>query len=318
MACATNNVHLSAQVAPRALPDDLGVRRIAVMDFQGPDGLQVSRELEADLVNHRFNGKRYFTVVDRDRTRQLMAEYARGLRGEINPETAARFGRQIGVQAILFGIVTADGIATSYHRGVATRCVAQDKIGICTKFATVSTTCVSRQARFAVTTRLVNTETAQVVYSKEHVGSAQSDSCNGKAPLDVELLASARTQALNQVVPDMAPSNVVLTVALKTDAATLSGAEKTRFLSAVAFARAGRMDRACQIWRSINHSGNPKDVAVLYDLAVCAETSGKLSEALELFQNADQLLARPDSNIDAALTRVRMEIAQRRRLRTVR
>jgi hypothetical protein len=314
--CAASVARFSAEVAPRALPPDLEVQRIAVMDFRGPDGRQVSRDLEADLVNHEFNGQPYFTIVDRGThsARKLMSEYARGLRGEINPREVARFGREIGAQAILFGTVTTDGIAASHHSGVVTRCTAKDAIGLCTKFVRVPTTCVVHQARFDVLTRLVDVETEQVVYEKRHIGRAKGDSCSGPMPLNIDLLASARSQALSQVASDIAPSNVTLNVALKSDAKGLSAAQTKRFLGAVAFAKVGRMGHACQIWRSINNSGSAGNVAVAYDLAVCAEANGRLSEALEMYRHADKLLTRPDSDIDASLRRVQTEISQRHRI----
>lgn len=308
-------VPLSVEVAPHALPLDLKVQRIAVMVFRGSDGRQVSRDLEVDLVNHEFNGQPYFTIVDlgTHSVRKLMSKYARGLRGGDSREVA-RFGREIGAQAVLFGDVTVDNITVSHYRGAVVRCTAEDAIGLCTKFVRVSTKCEVHQARFAVLTRLVDVETAQVVYEKRHTGRAQSDSCSGPLPVNVDLLASARSQALGQVAPDIAPSNVTLNATLKTEAKGLSTAQKKLFLDAVAFAKVGRMGRACQIWKSINNNGSAGNVAVIYDLAVCAEANGRLSEALEIYMRADKLLTRPDSDIDASLRRVRTEISQRRRI----
>ncbi len=316
--CVASVTRLSVEVAPRVLPPDLKVQRIAVMEFRGPNGRQVSLDLEADLVNHKFNGQSYFTIVDRGThsSRKLMSEYARGLRGEIDPREVARFGREIGAQAILFGDVTADGVAASYYRGAVSRCTATDAIGLCTKFVRVPTTCIVHQARFAALTRLVDVETAQVVYEKRHTGRAKSDSCSGSTSLNVDLLASARSQALGQVAPDIAPSNVTLNVVLKTDTKGLPASQKKRFLGAVAFAKVDRMGRACQIWRSINNSESAGNVAVIYNLAICAEANGRLSEALKMYMHADKLLARPDSDIDASLRRVRAEISQSRRIVT--
>jgi hypothetical protein len=243
-----------------------------------------------------------------------MGEFARSVQGEIDPATAARFGKQIGAQAILFGRVTANGIERSYHEGSVLRCIRRNSIGLCTKFRRVEARCVHNQARFGVLTRLVNVETAQIVYSKQHAAIAQSDSCSGSMVDDDSLMAAARHKALSEVVPDIAPTNVVLNIPLKTASSTLTGAAKSQFRGAVAFAKAGRMNRACQIWRSINNSGNTQSVATVYDLAVCAEANGKLSEALEMYETADQRLQQPDSDVDAALTRVRTEIAQRQQL----
>lgn len=314
--CATNNTHIAAQMAPRALPADLSVQRIAVMPFRGRGGRAVSDELQANLINHQFNGKPYFTVLDRNRSqsRRLMGEFARNLQGEIDPATAARFGKQIGAQAILFGRVTSNGIERSYYEGSVLRCIRQNSIGLCTKFRRVAARCVHDKARFGVLTKLVNVETAQIVYSKQHTAIAQSDSCTGPMVDDDSLMAAARHKALSEVVPDIAPTNIVLNVPIKTDSSTLTGAAKSQFKGAVAFEKAGRMNRACQIWRSINNSGDTHSVAVVYDLAVCAEAQGKLAEALDMYKTADQRLQAPDSDVDAALKRVRAEIAQRQDL----
>jgi Curli production assembly/transport component CsgG len=315
-ACAPNYTRINAEIAPRALPPRLRVQRIAVMDFQGPNGREASQELESDLVSHVFNGRPYFTIVDREQTKSLMSEYARDLRGEIDPATAARFGRQIGAQGILFGRVTDRRVDTSYHMGTVLRCVRQ-KYGLCTKVRAMQTRCVVHRARFAVMARLVNVETAQVVYSKERVGMAFNDSCSGRVASYDDLLSAARAQALAKVIPDIAPSDVTLNVAFKTEPTVLEGIQKDRFKGAVSFAQAGRLDRACEIWRSLNNTCTEKDVAVLYDLAVCEEAEGNLQESLDLVRSADQLLNSPDKEIDASLSRLHAELNQRQRVNSM-
>src|SRR4051812_1322093 len=93
--CATG-VEVAQTAPPRALKTGFELRRIAIPDFQGQGGSEVAKELEAELVTTQSGDKPYFTIIDRTSTPHLMEEFARGLRGEVNPTTAAKFGKQIG------------------------------------------------------------------------------------------------------------------------------------------------------------------------------------------------------------------------------
>jgi hypothetical protein len=99
-------VQTLTKVPPKS-SEAAALQRVAVIGFQGQNADRVNAAFETMLVSHTYDGKPYFTVVDRARTQELMREYGRSLRGEFQPSTAAQFGKQIGAQGVYFGDIAA-------------------------------------------------------------------------------------------------------------------------------------------------------------------------------------------------------------------
>ena len=93
-------------------------KRIAVLDFEDKSGHQhsgwrdVGRGMADMLVTSLVKTNR-FIVIEREQINKIMAEQAFGLSGAVNPDTAAKIGRIIGVGVIVTGGVTEFGVKES-------------------------------------------------------------------------------------------------------------------------------------------------------------------------------------------------------------
>jgi Flp pilus assembly protein TadD len=67
------------------------------------------------------------------------------------------------------------------------------------------------------------------------------------------------------------------------------------------------MDRACGLWEQ-GHALAPNSTSLVYNLGICAEAAGSFDGALALYQEADQLLQKPNKTINTALYRVSKRI----------
>lgn len=170
--------------------------------------------------------------------------------------------------------------------------------------------CRERIAAITLVPRLVDVETAQVVYRSQHVGTSSDSACGGGglAPDDT-LMQQAVTQAVAKIRADVAPQAVLTSVRLMEDPSNLREHGAEEFEKGLAFAKEERMDRACQIWRQLNEKTQGIDNALVYNIAVCEEAEGDYEEALELFQQVDMRLDRPDKNVSDALARVKTTLA---------
>jgi hypothetical protein len=95
----------------------------------------------------------------------------------------------------------------------------------------------------------------------------------------------------------------------------LTSASGDRFAGALAFARANRLDRACEMWEEIARSDR-NSVATHHNLGVCSEAQGDLDTALNRYALADRQLTKPDPTVSESLARVRGLLENRARLRT--
>ena len=207
-------VQTVSMVPPKAR-EAAGLQRVAVLGFQGPNSERIDAAFETMLVNHRFEDQPYFTVVDRARTQELMREYGRSLRGEIDPSTAVRFGKQIGARGVYFGNIAVADVANRRYTGTEAYCRRTNSSGKCKDWGTRDVSCRERTATVTLVPRLVDVETGQVVYRAERIGVAQSSACgsDGGVP-DSTLMEDATTEAIAQIRADVAPNEVLTLVKL--------------------------------------------------------------------------------------------------------
>ena len=111
----------------------------------------------------------------------------------------------------------------------------------------------------------------------------------------------------------MTPHVRKLDIALKTDTSGLDAPSRTRFDDAIAFARAGRLDRTCATWRSLLEE-YPTNQPLAFDVAVCDESEGHLDAALRRVKDIDDSLQRPDTEVNELRTRLQSEIQSREAL----
>lgn len=303
-------VQTMAKVQPK-VEEAAELRRVAVMGFQGPEAEQASAAFETMLVSHSYDGRPYFTVVDRRQTKAVMAEHAKSLRGEVDAKTAARFGKQMGVQGVYFGDITVASVTPRHYTAEESYCTQYNSSGRkCRQWGSRTVSCTERIATFTLMPRLVDVETGRVVYRAEHTGESKDSSCGNSSGLpDSQLLDNALHDAVGEIISDIAPQEKLTWVRLMDEPTGLGESEAAEFKRGLAFANAGRMDRACTIWRQLNSSVEGKDNALLFNVAVCTETEGDPATALRIFEEVDGRLAEPDSNVNAALTRVKATLA---------
>lgn len=302
-------VHTVAMVPPKSR-EAANLQRVAVLGFQGPNAERIDAAFETMLVNHRFVERPYFTVVDRARTQELMREYGRSLRGEIDPSTAVRFGKQIGAEGVYFGNVAVAGVDSRRYTGMEPYCTRHNSSGKCKDWGMREVSCVERTATVTLVPRLVNVETGRVVYRAERTGSASTSGCGGNTGLpDTTLMEDATTQAVAQIRADIAPNEVLTRVNLMEEPSALDEIATAEFERGLAFAKEQRMDRACSIWDGLNTRARGADNALLYNIAVCEETKGNYEQALSLFEQVDQRLLKPDDNVSEALQRLKSTLA---------
>ena len=101
-ACATPKV----AVNPRA--DFAGIKRVAVLSFNGPKG-----DLAADLMTQSLL-EQGADVIERQHLDSVMREQSLSTSGSFDPATAKQLGRLLGVDALFVGTVAESTPQSSY------------------------------------------------------------------------------------------------------------------------------------------------------------------------------------------------------------
>ncbi|MBD3270940.1 MAG: hypothetical protein GF384_00195 [Elusimicrobia bacterium] len=88
-------------------------RRVAVIDFQNKTAYgQRLGDVATDILITELGKSKKFILVERDKMNRLLEEQKLGMSGVIDPSTAARAGKLLGVNAIVTGSVSQFGTKT--------------------------------------------------------------------------------------------------------------------------------------------------------------------------------------------------------------
>jgi len=128
-------------------------RRIGVVDFENKTTYGANRlgTSASDILITELAKSGKFIVVERDKLDKIMSEQKLGMTGAINPATAAKVGKTLGLNAIVTGAISQFGETTEGSEYLITQ--SKSQIVKCT-----------------VDIRVVDAETGQVLYADSGSG----------------------------------------------------------------------------------------------------------------------------------------------------
>lgn len=277
-------------------------KNIAILPFEGNIGAGVTAKIENMMKNAVVKGNYFFKVYDRTAVNKILAEQSFQMTlGD--PEKAVKFGRLAGVKGLYTGFASEDTKIWYYSKSIRV-CTAKNDKGECTAYGETKEDCKKVSVTVSMTPKLIDVSTSEIVFSSNYVSTKSDDACANRIwsmSEPSELIEIAADSVIYDFRKDIAPYQKVITIKLKKADDSLDKEEKNIFKGALEFADSGRLDRACEIWKTFN---NKDSLALAYNLGVCAEAFGNLENALALYQNADKLLVKPDSLVNEALDRI--------------
>lgn len=193
---------------PPSLAGDEGKIRIAVLDFD-TEALQynwhygwsysnLAKAAAADLATQLFKTGR-FRVIERQRLDAILQEQNLGESGRIDPSTAARIGKILGVQLVVIGAVNEFGIK---EMGGRIPQIGRWKWGRGLGGKIVTGTC-------GLTARLVDTTTAEILAvgeakSKHKFGKGEFAGANFGTNWDSGMASKVLSNAVEKLAQDIA------------------------------------------------------------------------------------------------------------------
>jgi curli biogenesis system outer membrane secretion channel CsgG len=311
--CVGTKISTTTELPPNNLAA-ASLHKIAVLPFQGPGGDQATVEIESALAQITQNGQSFFTVIDRRTLQNALNELKLHDTGLVDEKTAVKIGHLIGAEGVYTGSVFMPPIVRQSHKETRSKCndaPSSSLFSKCKSSSDYSVSCTKKVAQYTLIPRLVEIKTAHIIYqptitaTSENSFCAEADTQGEEA--DEVLRGNAHTEVMTKFKKDVGPHMETFDLTIKTDESALTDKAKQQFRDSLAFAKSGRMDRACAAWRSLQQE-NADNVAVRYDIAVCDEVAGNLSQALAGFKAIDTNLSRPDKDVNEALTRVQGKI----------
>lgn len=307
--------------------DATRIRQVAVLPFETRNNVDVTAEVESSLAGIIVQDKPFFTVVERQRINELLKELKRQESGIVDPQTAVRVGKMLGVKGVYMGAVTRADATDSGYTQARQRCLYFQTLydkngkayqGNCVQYQNYSVNCTKRVGVFSFAPKLVEVESGRIVYSRDIKGEAETAGCSDdQRPLlsRNELFDQAKRRAMDQFRRDVAPSTVTLRVTiLESTEGMKNEAARQKFLQGVAFAKGGRLDRACELWNELL-DGDSQTFTVAYNAGVCLESMGDYPNALSLYNRADRMLSAPNNAVSEGIRRVKADMENERKLK---
>jgi hypothetical protein len=278
---------------------------VAVAGFTGRQGDQLTREIESAIQSAAIGGVRSLRVVPKEAV-------VSGLRNRnFSLDNALDVARAHRADAIVYGEVTTAESRDSTERKTETQCVEAKKSSNvlkqmfgCERSQEVSYTCTTRKAEFSFFLRMYDVARRELILAEPITGAVETTACKDQAlPSGQEVLAAAYANAMRNARALMLPTEIVTRVELLApDDVLKRGETRKNFESALEFAKAARMDRACDLFRNAFES-EKQSVALTYNVGVCEEAGREAWKAYELYQAADKLTSKPVEQIGVALKR---------------
>lgn len=292
-ACSTPGIKYEARLMPASL-DAAATRNVAVERFSGPGSRWYTNRFQAMLANTVFDGEPWFR----------MAAYA-----DSDPK----------VQSGIYGgdIDIIDYSAWDDYR-TRTKCVKWDGLFDCETRAEVEEICYHERVRVAVTPRLIEIGTGELLFTDTYYGDASSTICEelgivgehgrgnrrgkrqdrvGFSPFGAQpsrdLVLEALSDTFGPIRRDIAPRNALVKAKFMDKALDPVVAADARFEEAVKLGLKNPA-QSCTLWQSLAAT-YPNAPAVIHNNGACAEASQKFGDAQALYaQAADLSLAFSD------------------------
>lgn len=303
-------------------------RRVAVLPFATAQrDLDASVDVETMLASIRVNSQPYFTVVERVRIQQVIAQQRFSEGALVDPATAVRVGKLIGAEAIYTGTVSraeVDDRPYQVTRNVCQRYEQKTRKGVtsdgkCLQWRDQAIRCTERTATFAMLPKLVRVQSGDIAFAEAIEGKRAVKHCDGDdggLASGAELLAQARAAAVDALRRKVAPNVQQVAVNFITNAEGITDPGATsRHEGAIEYAKSGRTDRACELWREALQQ-DAKARPLIHNVGVCLEVTGQYAQALQAYESADRAGVKPDKTVNESIDRVRRLIDNQRRLNT--
>jgi len=334
----------SSITAKKLVPAEVDVskfKKIAILDFEGRGGKEVSEWMENAFQNVRVGESPFFEVINRSKMMKLFAEQRLSLTGFVDANQAAKIGKISGTQAIVVGRVSSYRVADNRYTKEVTEYKDKRKY-------TRNVQCQVRDAYVDFTVSFMDSQTGQIIASTSAEGQYVGDSCKavgsvgdllanalfGSIKKETEnykivnidsgdrMIKGAAMLAIEQFVKKITPHYEVVPISiLNGDPSDFASVFKEKpaiekqidvyYDTGYKYAVRSQWEDAIKQWEKILEIENRRPAAT-YNLGVAFEMTGDLFLAEKQFKTAVEIS--PDDLFFDALARVRKSIDERKKI----
>lgn len=270
---------------------------VAIVEFTGEGGQQVSDRLAASMERVRVEGRPVFSVSGPIRLHSGRSVAI----GNVDPAEALDFARSVDARAVMMGQTAYDSDTEILPTEFIESCVAYDAAGNCLELVVDMRQCVRITVGMEFAAQALDVDTAQPIYEArpgrtqrattecistgDNPAVLMSRMLNNDYQRSIDALKDQLAQtAADGIHGDIAPYPQTFQVSFLNEPHDLDGARAGRFEEASDLVDDGHVGTACSVWETMIRSG-VDDPALAYNMAACVENDGNYLAALEAYDS---------------------------------
>ncbi|MCD6433305.1 MAG: tetratricopeptide repeat protein [Sulfurimonas sp.] len=278
-------------------------KKITVASFKN-DRVGVSGKIEANLAQHKIDGRSFFTIVSRNDFDKIISEQKIQNSGLIDTSTIVEVGQLIDAQAIILGNVGRISSQDSRFYETRTRCIDEK----CKTREEYRVRCIKRVVGLSAELRIVDVAKGDIIYADKFFESSQHKHCSDDSnalPSKYMAAQNLATKIADGFTYKLTPHYRSFSVTLLEDADLDYTEDQEKLLElSLTYIEQGRYDKAEQFLIELIDSTDKQSYVPFYNLGVIKEAQGKYSEAKRYYKRADDLMIEPVQEISLASLRI--------------
>lgn len=306
------------------------IKSLAIAPFSAPSrrasesATIFNTQLRKTLTNISVEGQPFYEIASSTTLNQALRQL-KLTHTQLNTlDNAIIVSKHLNVDGLITGEILIASVNQRRYKGKERYCKRYEekkksflKYKSCKEHGEKNVICTERTATYEIQPRLIDIRKRKIIFSKNIRETYKQKAC-GSEQIDSnqQLLTQARKLTINKLRQRISPYEQTAEVTLLRSTKNLSHKRvKAQFKSALAFAKAGRHDRACNVWRQLE-ANEKQSVSLLHNLGVCMERQGRIEQANLYYRQADAILTKPIKKVSEALDRSKTQLRARNVLST--
>jgi tetratricopeptide (TPR) repeat protein len=294
-------------IEPAEINRATDTKRIIVTKFQN-DKVTLDKKIESILSKYKIDGKKFFTIVSRDNTDQIIKEQKFQNSGIIDSNTIVDAGNLLGAEAIISGSVGDATLSDTIFYESRSRC--EDKK--CKKMIYYQVECMRRVVGLSAEIKMISIEKGDIIHADSMKKDLSYVHCSDDSlpiPSKITITQNISSYFANKFTYKLTPHYKYLSVELLDDGdLEYSDFQEKLLNDALVYIEHHRYDKAEKLLITLIDSTNEQSYVAFYNLGLLKEIKSEYLKAKEYYKKADDLTTQPVEAIDKAYIRINSTI----------
>jgi tetratricopeptide (TPR) repeat protein len=279
------------QLVPSKL-NNHNIKHISLKKFNN-DTIALGHNIKSKIYNLSFNGKKYFTLVNRDITKTILEEQKLQDSGIVN--TNHSIGALEDVRAIISGEIIATNHSQHYYYKKVRKydkCLQYNKSNKCIKYYTYKKRCQNNIYDIDAVININKISDAKNIYQRNFSQHKELDTCNSNGHIanKYKVFKNMSNNIATIFLNDIAPTYKFYSIEVMEDTdIDYSSKNKDLFKKALKAFKNNNFIQANSLLKKLVHATKHKSYTALYNLALSYEALNNLENALLYYTKANNI-----------------------------